>query len=83
MIEATLADLRSPNQLQQWHDVVHLVDARKKNPVGYFVPVELTEEFLPFLQAFDQKRRIALLQRVAAAQNADPIEEGASADGIK
>ena len=83
MIEATLADLRTPNQLQSWNDVVHLVDARKKNPIGYFIPLELSEEFLPFLQVHDKKKKIALLHRIANAQKADPIEEGSLADGIE
>ena len=82
MIEATLADLRSPKQLQQWHEVVHLVDARKKHPVGFFVPAELAAEFEPFLKKMEVQQKETLLLKVAEAQNADPIEEGTLADGI-
>lgn len=83
MIEATLADLRSPAQLQKWHDVVSLVDARKKHSVGYFVPAELKEVFEPFLQEYERQKKMELLHRVAAAQKADPIDDGALADGIE
>jgi hypothetical protein len=82
MIEATLADLRSPKQMQQWHDVVHLVDARKNNAVGYFVPQSLSPLFEPFLQQIEAQRKTELLNRIAAAQLTDPIEEGALADGL-
>lgn len=49
MIEATLADLRQQSVFSQWSaDVVHLVDARKKQDVGFFVPSALAHEFQPF-----------------------------------
>lgn len=83
MIEATLADLRSPAQLKKWHDVVSLIDARKKHSVGYFVPVELKEVFEPFLQEYERQKKQALLERVAQAQKADPMDEGALSDGIE
>ncbi|WFE68489.1 hypothetical protein P8S54_09795 [Thiomicrospira sp. R3] len=82
MIEATLADLRSPKQFQQWDEVVHLVDARKKNAVGYFVPQSLSALFEPFLQQIEVQRKTELLIRIATAQKHDPIEEGALSDGL-
>lgn len=82
MIEATLADLRQANRLTEWDDVVHLLDARKKNEVGFFVPAHLAESFLPFLQSYENRKKSQLLQRVARAQADDPIEEGGIADGI-
>ena len=83
MTEATLADLRSPTKLQKWRDVVSLEDARKKHSVGYFVPAELKDVFEPFLQEYERQKKMDLLQRVAAAQKADPIDDGALADGIE
>ena len=83
MIEATLADLRSPKYLQQWDQVVHLVDARKKHSVGYFIPEALSDALSPVLEKLEQERKHSLLKKIAAAQLADPIEEGATADGIK
>jgi hypothetical protein len=84
MIEATLADLRQPAVFAQWsHDVVHLVDARKKQDVGFFVPYTLAHEFQPLFDALAKKQKQALLQRVAQAQLADPIEEDALADGFE
>ncbi len=74
MIEATLADLRQPAVFAQWSDdVVHLVDARKKKDVGFFVPSALAHEFQPLFDALAKRQRQALLQRVARAQLADII----------
>ena len=82
MIEATLADLRQSNLVNGWRDVVHLTDARKKVEVGYFIPIQLSDEFVDFLQQRTQQQKIALLKRVANAQQQDPIEEGTLNDNL-
>jgi predicted DNA-binding protein (UPF0278 family) len=83
MIESTLAEIRSSATMQSADDVVHIYDARKKREVGYFIPSSLKEEFESFLQRHEQKRKKALLERVASAQAKDPIEEGGVGDAIE
>jgi hypothetical protein len=84
MIEATLADLRQPAIFAQWHhDVVHLVDGRKKQEIGFFVPAALANDFKPLFAALAHKQKQCLLERIAQAQLADPIEEDGSADGLE
>jgi hypothetical protein len=82
MIEATLADLRQSNLVNGWNDVVHLTDARKKTEVGYFIPIQLSDEFKEFMQQRVQQQKVNLLQRIAKAQQQDPIEEGALYDNL-
>jgi hypothetical protein len=82
MIEATLADLRQSELVHQWRDVVHLVDARKKREVGFFIPAQLADQFSAFLQQQQQNQQRNLLLRVANAQHRDPIDEIGVDDGI-
>lgn len=82
MIEATLADLRQSELVHQWRDVVHLVDARKKREVGFFIPAQLADQFTDFLQQQQQNQQRNLLLRVAKAQQSDPIDEIGVDDGI-
>jgi hypothetical protein len=83
MIEATLADIRKPETLYSYqHDIVHIIDGRKKEEVGFFVPKSMTKEFKAFIESVEKVKRVALLNRIAKAQDRDPVEEGGVADGI-
>ena len=83
MIEATLADLRKSSDFFSTEEIIHILDGRKKEEIGYFVPKALKDEFNEFIQKVEKKRKIALLKRVANAQKRDPIGDGAVDDGIK
>ncbi|MBN2895805.1 MAG: hypothetical protein JXK05_07970 [Campylobacterales bacterium] len=83
MIEATLADIRKPETLYSFqNDIVHIIDGRKKEEVGFFVPKSMADEFKAFVESIEKAKRTALLQRIAKAQERDPIEEGGVGDGI-
>jgi len=82
MIEATLADLRKSSDFFSTNDIIHILDGRKKEEIGYFVPKALKNEFNAFLEQVEKKRKQVLLKRVALAQKRDPIEDGAVDDGI-
>ncbi|CAA6799545.1 MAG: Unknown protein [uncultured Sulfurovum sp.] len=64
-------------------NIIQILDGRKKEEIGFFVPKVLKEEFQSFVDSIEKKRRLALLNRISKAQKKDPIEEGSSDDGIK
>lgn len=83
MIEATLAEIRKPETLYSYHDeIVHIIDGRKKEEVGFFVPKSMAKEFQSFIDNIEKTKKRSLLERIARAQALDPIEEGGVADGI-
>jgi len=63
-------------------DVATIINGRKKEEIGYFVPKIFKEEFEKFTLELEKKRKRELLQRVLKASRKDTIEEGAVADGI-
>jgi len=83
MIEATLAHLRKSSDFFKRDEIIHILDGRKKEEIGFFVPKIFEKEFLEFLTRIEKKKKHSLLQKVAKAQQKDPIEEGGSGDGIQ
>lgn len=83
MIEATLANMRNSSEFFKTDDIIKILDGRKKEEIGFFVPQIFKEEFQKFLESIEKKRKLALLNRVSKAQKKDPIEEGSSDDGIR
>ena len=83
MIEATLANMRNSSDFFKTDNIIQILDGRKKEEIGFFVPQIFKEEFQKFVETVEQKRKVALLNRVSKAQKQDPIEEGSSSDGIK
>jgi len=82
MINMTLTSLRNSTNLFEIDDVATIVNGRKKEEVGYFVPKIFKEEFEKFILELEKKRKRKLLQKVLKASRKDPIEEGAISDGI-
>ncbi len=83
MIEATLANMRNSSDFFKTDKIIQILDGRKKEEIGFFVPQIFKEEFQKFIDTIEKKRRLALLNRISNAQKQDPIEEGSSDDGIK
>ena len=83
MIEATLANMRNSSDFFKTDEIIKILDGRKKEEIGFFVPQIFKDEFQNFIDNIENKRKIALLKRVSKAQKTDPIEEGSSDDGIK
>ncbi|MBU1667075.1 hypothetical protein KKC13_01580 [bacterium] len=83
MIEATLANMRNSSDFFKTNNIIKILDGRKKEEIGFFVPQIFKEEFQKFIETVEKKRKLALLNRVSNAQKKDPIEEGSSSDGIK
>ena len=82
MIKATLADLRQSSLFFKTSEVVHIINGRKKEDIGYFVPVSLKEEFDIFLTNLEKDKKRKLLHRIAKASLKDSISDGAIDDGI-
>ncbi|WP_434579798.1 hypothetical protein MLC52_07070 [Sulfurimonas sp. NW15] len=83
MINITLSNLRNSSNFFDIDDIATIVNGRKKEEIGYFVPKMFKEEFENFMQDLEKKRKLKLLKRVANASKKDTIEDGAVADGIE
>jgi hypothetical protein len=82
MKEATMADLRKSLDFFSTDEIIHIVNGRKKEEVGFFVPKTFKKEFDLFVKKVEAKKKLQLLRRVAKAQNTDDIGDGAVADGV-
>jgi len=83
MKEATLVDLRRSSSFFKTKEVIHIVNGRKKEDIGYFIPIFLKDKFESFLREVEKSEKRKLLQRLAKASSKDIIGDGAVDDGIK
>ena len=83
MIEATLANMRKSSDFFKTSEIIHILDGRKKEEIGFFVPSIFREYFQKFIYKIETKQKLTLLSRVSKAQKKDPIGDGSSSDGIK
>ncbi len=83
MIEATLANMRNSSDFFRTDSIIKILDGRKKEEIGFFVPQIFKDKFQKFVDSIEKKRRLALLNRVSKAQKKDPIEDGSSDDGVR
>jgi len=83
MISMTLSNLRNSTDFFKIDDIATIVNGRKKEEIGYFVPKSFKKEFEKFMTEVEKKKKKKLLQKVLKASRIDPIEDEAVADGIK
>jgi len=83
MIETTLSNMRNSRDFFKTSEIIHILDGRKKEEIGFFVPTVFKEEFQKFIDKIEKKKKLVLLERVAKAQKKDPVSEGSIGDGIK
>jgi hypothetical protein len=83
MIKATLADLRQSSSFFKTDEIIEIINGRKKEQIGYFVPISLQEVFEDFLIKIKKEQKRKLLKRVANASRKDIVGDGAVDDGIK
>jgi len=83
MINMTLTSLRNTTNFFNIDDVATIVDGRKKEEIGYFVPKKFKDEFEKFTLELQKQNKRKLLQKVLSASRKDIIEDGTVADGIK
>ena len=82
MIETTLSKMRNSSDFFMTSEIIHILDGRKKEEVGFFVPISLKAEFQKFIEKIEKQKKETLLKRIAKAQKADPIGDGSIDDGI-
>ena len=82
MIETTLSKMRNSSDFFKTSEIIHILDGRKKEEIGFFVPSALKDEFQKFIDKIEKKKKDALLKRVAKAQRLDPVGDGSIDDGI-
>ncbi len=82
MINMTLTNLRNTSDFFDIDDVATIINGRKNEEIGYFVPRIFKEEFEEFTKQLQKKRKLKLLQRVAEASKKDTIGDGTVSDGI-
>ena len=73
MINMTLSSLRNSTNFFEIDDVATIVNGRKKEEIGYFVPKIFKEEFEKFTLELEKKRKVKILQKVLEASRKDPI----------
>ena len=83
MIETTLSSMRNSSDFFKTNEIIHILDGRKKEEIGFFVPSIFREEFQAFIDRIEKKKKTALLERVAHAQKKDPVGDGSVNDGFE
>ena len=82
MIETTLSHMRRSSEFFKTTEILHIINGRKKEEIGFFVPISLKEEFQSFIETVEKKKKRSVLERVAKAQTLDPIGDGSLNDGF-
>jgi len=83
MINMTLSNLRNSTNFFDMDDMAIIVDGRKKEEIGYFIPKSYKNEFEKFAKEIEKRKKIKLLKRVANAAKKDIIGDGTVDDGIE
>jgi len=83
MIQATMADMRKSVDFFQTDQIINIINGRKKQEIGYFVPNIFKTDFLNFLNELERSKRLNNAKRAAQAQMQDPVGEGSVGDGIE
>jgi hypothetical protein len=79
----TLSNLRNSTNFFEIDDIATIVNGRKNEEVGYFVPKIFKEEFEKFTVELEKSKKRKLLKKVLNASRKDIVGDGAIEDGIK
>jgi hypothetical protein len=82
MITATLADMRKSVDFFNTQEVINIINGRKKENIGYFVPQQLKTDFLKFVNSLEQDKKIKQAKKAAQAQALDPIGDHSVGDNL-
>jgi len=82
MINITLSNLRNNEDFFKINDIATIINGRKKEEVGFFVPTAFKEEFEAFIADIEKQKKQKLLRRIAKASRQDVIGDGAVDDGV-
>jgi len=81
MTSITLASLRDSETFFKLDDIATIVNGRKKEEVGYFVPINFKKEFEDFTKELEKKKKIEKLKKLKEYQDLEFLEVGVD-DGI-
>lgn len=82
MINLTLSSLRN-NDFLNLKEIATIVNGRKKETIGYFIPEIFRKEFEQFRKKLQEKQKISILKKIANASKLDIIGDGSVDDDIK
>lgn len=83
MLQATMADMRKSVDFFQTDEIINIINGRKKQEIGYFVPSRFKVDFLKFLTELKKKQRLDNAIKAANAQKLDLISDSSAGDGIE
>jgi len=83
MIKITLSNLRNNSNFFKIDNIATIINGRKKEVIGYFIPSKYKDEFEKFLKSIEEKRKRDILNKILKASREDSIGDGAVGDGIK
>ena len=83
MIDITVADFRKSGEAMRGDEVIRLLDGRKKESIGYFIPTALYGYVKSGVEEAEKSKKAKLLAKIAEAQAKDEIGDGAVSDGLE
>ncbi|HRF57020.1 MAG TPA: hypothetical protein PLV58_06455 [Campylobacterales bacterium] len=83
MIDITVADFRKSGEAMRGDEVIRLLDGRKKESIGYFIPTALYGYVKSAIEEAEKSKKAKLLAKIAEAQSKDEIGDAAVSDGLE
>ena len=83
MLDISVADFRKSGEAMRGDEVIRLLDGRKKESIGYFIPTALYGYVKDAIEEVEKSKKTAILSKIAKAQSKDEIGDGAVSDGIE
>ncbi len=83
MLDISVADFRKSGEAMRGDEVIRLLDGRKMESIGYFIPTALYGYVKSGVEEAEKSKKAKLLAKIAKAQSKDEINDGAVGDGIE
>lgn len=83
MLDISVADFRKSGEAMRGDEVIRLLDGRKKESIGYFIPTALYGYVRDAIEMAERSKKAKLLAKIAKAQAKDEIGDGTVSDGLE
>jgi hypothetical protein len=83
MIDISVADFRKSGEAIRGDEVIRLLDGRKKESIGYFIPTALYKYVKSAIEEVEKNKQKNLLSKIAKAQAKDPVGDDTASEGIE
>lgn len=83
MLDISVADFRKSGEAMRGDEVIRLLDGRKKESIGYFIPTALYGYVKSAIEEAERNKKSKLLSKIAKAQSKDPIGDEAADEGLE